>query len=276
MARIRTVKPDYFQHEGIFDAEVKSGLPLRLAYVGLWLVADRRGLFRWRPRALKTNILPYDDAIDFAGVLEALASHGFIVRYVVNGEEFGAIPAFLKHQRPHVREVADPGIPEYEPGQSTTKAVPGHNLGDGQSAGKGREGKGREGEGDTPASTRTSNPTDRSLRLSCATGDHPDDCAKALRELLAEGVPEDRIDRRIDAMTEPIGVWTWKRTVLAGWRAEQPKPGDHGPKVASSNGAIVAKIAEEKARAAVDLEAFKASGFKTRREWVASRKAVAS
>jgi hypothetical protein len=30
MSRIRTIKPDFFTHEDLFDAEQESGLPLRL------------------------------------------------------------------------------------------------------------------------------------------------------------------------------------------------------------------------------------------------------
>src|ERR1035438_7461939 len=77
MQRIRTVKPEFFQHEGLFDLEMQVGLPVRLAFVGLWTCCDREGRFPWRPRKLKTDILPYDD-LDFAAVLDALAGGGFL------------------------------------------------------------------------------------------------------------------------------------------------------------------------------------------------------
>ena len=48
--RIRTVKPEFFTHEGLFDAEKATKLPLRVAFVGLWCAADREGRFRWEPR----------------------------------------------------------------------------------------------------------------------------------------------------------------------------------------------------------------------------------
>ena len=101
--RIRTVKPDLFMHETLFDAERDSGLPLRLAYIGLFAVADREGRFKWRPRLIKHYVLPNDD-LDFADVLNALAASGFIVKYVVDGEEYGVIPTFSKHQRVNTRE----------------------------------------------------------------------------------------------------------------------------------------------------------------------------
>lgn len=98
MSRIRTVKPELFKHEELFDAEIASGLPLRLAFIGLFTVADREGRFRWKPRTLKLDVLPHD-TVDFAAVLAALERAGFIRRYEVNGEAFGWIPTFTKHQR---------------------------------------------------------------------------------------------------------------------------------------------------------------------------------
>lgn len=103
MARIRTVKPELFKHEELFDAERETGLPLRLAFIGLFTCCDREGRFKWRPRALKLDVLPYDDC-DFDRVLDALWTRGFIVKYECQGEEFGAIPTFSKHQVINNRE----------------------------------------------------------------------------------------------------------------------------------------------------------------------------
>lgn len=103
MGRIRTVKPSFFKHEDLFDLEAEAGLPVRLSYIGLWTACDRDGRFVWRPRALKSDILPYDD-IDFARVLDALTTRGFIVRYTVAGTDYGCIPSFSDHQVINNRE----------------------------------------------------------------------------------------------------------------------------------------------------------------------------
>ncbi len=103
MARIRSVKPEFFQHEHLFEAEVSSGLPLRISFVGLWTQCDREGRFEWRPRQLKLNILPYDN-VDFSAVLSALEAHGFVKRYDVEGKSYGYIPSWLKHQHINSRE----------------------------------------------------------------------------------------------------------------------------------------------------------------------------
>lgn len=103
MSRIRTIKPEFFRHEKLFEAEQATGLPLRLAFEGLWIVADREGRFRWQPRIIKLDVLPFDN-VDFAAILNALAEHGFVVRYTVGAETFGHIPSWAKHQHVNVRE----------------------------------------------------------------------------------------------------------------------------------------------------------------------------
>ena len=103
MARIRTIKPEFFRHEALYEAEHKTGLPLRVAYAGLWTAADREGRFQWKPRQLKLDCLPYDD-VDFEAVLVALASSGFIVPYEHEGHRFGYIPSWHQHQIINQRE----------------------------------------------------------------------------------------------------------------------------------------------------------------------------
>ena len=66
--RIRTIKPEFFLHEGLFEAERAAKLPLRLAFSGLWCAADREGRFKREPRRLGVQVLPYD-SVDFWIVL---------------------------------------------------------------------------------------------------------------------------------------------------------------------------------------------------------------
>lgn len=164
MARIRTIKPEFFRHESLYEAERETGLPLRLAFAGLWTAADREGRFAWRPRALKLDVLPYDD-VDFSRVLDALATRGFIVRYASGTEIYGAIPSWRRHQVINNRESAS-AIPEPTDIQLLADACPTRDARDtdlhvhAQGEGKGREGerKGREeegkGKGTSPPATR--------------------------------------------------------------------------------------------------------------------------
>jgi len=112
VARKRMISPEFFMHYGLVEAEHASGLPLRLAFAGLWGHCDRFGRFRWRPKSLKPVIFPYED-VDFARVLDALEAHGFIRKYTAgepleNGEpeSFGYIPSWKLWQTPHHTERA--------------------------------------------------------------------------------------------------------------------------------------------------------------------------
>lgn len=128
MARIRNIKPGFFKDSDLYDAEKACGLPLRVAYAGLWTVADRAGRFKWKPREIKTDILPYDE-VDMGAVMDALVRYGFIFKYKAAGHDYGYVPNFEKHQFINKNELAsqlpDPAqniildsIPNSEPIQS--------------------------------------------------------------------------------------------------------------------------------------------------------------
>lgn len=113
MPRKRIVSPQFFTHDQLYEAEQHAGLPLRLAFAGLWTQADRRGVFPWKPLQLKLAILPFD-LVDFAAVLAALEAAGFVRSYVVEGRRYGVIPSFKRWQTFHrdERESRDPGPPD--------------------------------------------------------------------------------------------------------------------------------------------------------------------
>lgn len=126
MARKRFISPQFFLHAELYDAEFASGLPLRVAFAGLWPHADRRGVFAWRPRELKNVVLPYDP-VDFEKVLFALEAHGFIRRYVAEGKQFGVIPSFDRWQSFHHKE--DPSDAPDPPVLVHGSSQPGANTG---------------------------------------------------------------------------------------------------------------------------------------------------
>lgn len=105
VARIRSIKPAFFRHADLFEAEKSTGLPLRIAFAGLWTACDREGRFKWKPRELKLDCLPHDD-VEFSRVLDALVTGGWVVRYAVGGVEYGAVPTWKDHQVINNRESA--------------------------------------------------------------------------------------------------------------------------------------------------------------------------
>ena len=138
MARIRTVKPELFKHWQLFKAEQESGLPLRVAFIGLFGCADREGRFKWRPEELKPDILP-NDSVDFGEVLDALHNAGFIVRYEVEGDHYGHIPTFTTHQHINLRE-AESKLPA--PQDKCAHVLDNATHVQAHGEGKGKEGKG--------------------------------------------------------------------------------------------------------------------------------------
>jgi hypothetical protein len=140
MGRIRTVKPELFLDEDLFDLETKSRLPIRLSYIGLTTQADREGRFAWKPRTLKAAILPHD-GLDFEEVLNVIKDSGRVEKYTVDGLEFGWIRSFRQHQVINNRERAStlPKAP-CDPHESTmpepNNAVEGNARGAAGAAGR--------------------------------------------------------------------------------------------------------------------------------------------
>lgn len=154
MARIRTVKPEFFRHAELYEAEREAGIPLRVAFAGLWTAADREGRFKWAPRELKLDCLPYDE-VDFSRVLDALWTRGFIVKYAVDGREYGCIPSWKEHQHINNRELKS-SLPE--PNKNNVLPTRDGRVDDAcvsrqgncQGEGKGKEEEGKERKEDTP------------------------------------------------------------------------------------------------------------------------------
>lgn len=97
--RARDIKPGFYKNDELAECSLMA----RFIFPGLWMMADRRGRFLDRPKRIKAELLPYDDA-DVNSLLDELQEHGLIVRYEVDGIRYGYIPKFLSHQKPHPNE----------------------------------------------------------------------------------------------------------------------------------------------------------------------------
>lgn len=105
MGRIRHVKPEFFTHEKLNDLE-NSHPHLRpmLVFSGLWCQCDANGVFRWRTRSLKREILPWVD-YDLEQTLEILIENNLISRFQSNDQEFGMVCKFKEHQHITAKEI---------------------------------------------------------------------------------------------------------------------------------------------------------------------------
>lgn len=127
MARIRSIKPEFFDDPDVIDLTPIT----RLLFIGLWTQADRRGRLVDEPRRLKIRLLPGDEA-DVNALLDDLELAGLLVRYSVDGLNLIWIRNFEKHQIPHHREAesvlpacpypASPGPAQGKPSASPGKA----------------------------------------------------------------------------------------------------------------------------------------------------------
>jgi len=130
MARIRTIKPEFFTSE-----DIVSMSPLaRLLYVALWCEADKAGRLEWKPMTFKLRYLPGDD-VDIRALCNEIVDKGLVVLY---GNGLACIPKFATHQHINPRE-SESKFPE--PDACLTRADA--SILD-LHAQVGREGKGRE------------------------------------------------------------------------------------------------------------------------------------
>jgi len=107
MARIRTIKPEFFRHEGLQDLAAEHGAHVMLVFAGLWGHCDRFGRFECKPRHLKLDILPFLD-FDMSDTILVLEDAGFIQTYEVGSKRYGFIPSFAEHQRFGGKEASEP------------------------------------------------------------------------------------------------------------------------------------------------------------------------
>lgn len=107
MARIRTIKPEFFRHEALQDLEIANpGKYPMMVFEALWGHCDSKGRFEWKPRMLKLDILPFLP-FDMAETLSILENAGMLHRYSVYGKEYGLIDTFEKHQRLSGKELTE-------------------------------------------------------------------------------------------------------------------------------------------------------------------------
>ncbi len=106
MARIRTIKPEFFSSH-----DICSLTPLaRLFYVSLWCESDREGRLVWNIKTLKIRYFP-TDRCNIEDLAQELISAGLIMLYEHESRVFAYIPSFKTHQVINNRE-SESTLPE--------------------------------------------------------------------------------------------------------------------------------------------------------------------
>ena len=157
MARIRTVKPDFFRHEDLQGLEVSNPQKYPMfVFAGLWCHSDKNGVFEWKPRTLKLDILPFLP-FEMIDTLELLISANQILKFEIEGKEYGIIPTFRKHQRINGKESQEDAKFPLPDNYLEIMKQQGSN-GEAHET-TGREGKGKEGNGREIRTTPLSKPS---------------------------------------------------------------------------------------------------------------------
>jgi hypothetical protein len=117
MARIRSVKPEFWADEDLADVSRDA----RLLYIGLWNLSDEHGRLRGDPRYVKGQLFPYDDDLSAGAVdelLKALEAAGKVIRYHAGSGQYLFLPNLGKHQRLEADKVPSKLPPPPDPSES--------------------------------------------------------------------------------------------------------------------------------------------------------------
>ena len=98
MARIRTIKPEFWEDEKIG----KLPLQARLLYIGTWNIADDNGVLRGNIAWIKSQVFPYDENLrigEVKGWIDALVKARMLIPFLYREESYYVIRTFRSHQR---------------------------------------------------------------------------------------------------------------------------------------------------------------------------------
>lgn len=96
MARIRSIKPEFFTSEQVADCSPTA----RLLFIGMWCFCDDGGIHPASVKALKMQVFPGDQCSisDVAKWVDELLKQGLIGSYQINGKAFWYVTGW-HHQR---------------------------------------------------------------------------------------------------------------------------------------------------------------------------------
>jgi hypothetical protein len=134
VARVRTIKPEFWSDEKLTECSLKA----RLLFIGTWNFADDAGNLDRSAKQIKARVFPVD-SLDCEPLLAELIAQGLLIEYSVSGKKFLHIRGFEKHQV--INRPSKPQCPEYDDSLSTQGTITEDSL----STHNRREVKGREG-----------------------------------------------------------------------------------------------------------------------------------
>jgi hypothetical protein len=156
MARIRTIKPEFFTDEVVGECSPTT----RLLFVACWVFADDNGNLERSAKQLKAQAFPYD-SLDCEPMLAELIERGLLIEYEADGKKCLHISGFDRHQR--IEKPSKPRLPLYIESPTSPGALPEPSPTTPGVVGSLREGKGRERKGEGTRKRATSLPESLTL-----------------------------------------------------------------------------------------------------------------
>jgi hypothetical protein len=96
MARIRTIKPEFWQNEDIASLSEHA----RLLAIAILNFCDDEGFFLANPSLVRANCFPFqEDSRNIPGSLQELSAIGYVEIRDCSGKAIGRVVKFLAHQR---------------------------------------------------------------------------------------------------------------------------------------------------------------------------------
>lgn len=111
MARIRTIKPEFWTSEQVMELSI----PARLAFIGIWNFSDDAGVHPASPKTLKARVFASDDfATENVGAMVAeMIGHGLVAEFEVDGKPYWHVTGWARHQKidkPTYRHPSPPDV----------------------------------------------------------------------------------------------------------------------------------------------------------------------
>lgn len=139
MARIRTIKPEFWVDDQIVELDYAT----RLLFIGLWNFVDDEGYVEYKAKRIKMQVFPAD-SIDVSNMLIDLIQSGRLARYNSDQGELLRVVNWGRHQKiSHATPTRFTGIRPVDSGSAPEPSGL-FEMTPEPSALKGKEGKGRE------------------------------------------------------------------------------------------------------------------------------------
>ncbi len=97
MARIRSIKPEFWSSEQIIECSPTA----RLLFIGLWNFCDDAGRHTYSPKSIMAQVFPGDSFTtdDIRRMIDELSTNDLIRIYEFDGKQYLYVTGWSKHQR---------------------------------------------------------------------------------------------------------------------------------------------------------------------------------